>query len=282
MGLQKRQAAQAEKMSVVRKGVSVIVFLSALCACRAKPAGEDPVPREPMEVAAEPRGGVVSRIAAYEAIEVTDGGVIRGTVRILGEVPEPAQILVQKDTEVCGLSVTNPAITLGPGNTVADVVVFLKGITKGKPLTPVGRTVEQQIVGCALVPRLELLSLGSTLELRNGDPIVHEVQGFIGEAKVFEAFLPFQDFRARVALDQFGIIALRCGAGHTWMSGTVVVQEHPYYSRTDSKGDYSMEGVPPGPRRLAVWHELLGEMEVDVTVEAGSVTIMDLELEAPK
>ncbi len=158
MGLQKRQAAQAEKMSVVRKGVSVIVFLSALCACRAKPAGEDPVPREPMEVAAEPRGGVVSRIAAYEAIEVTDGGVIRGTVRILGEVPEPAQILVQKDTEVCGLSVTNPAITLGPGNTVADVVVFLKGITKGKPLTPVGRTVEQQIVGCALVPRLELLS----------------------------------------------------------------------------------------------------------------------------
>ncbi len=43
-----------------------------------------------------------------------------------------------------------------------------------------------------------------------------------------------------------------------------------------------MEGVPPGPRRLAVWHELLGEMEVDVTVEAGSVTIMDLELEAPK
>lgn len=267
-------------MSVLGNGVLVIVLLLTWGACRANPWGEEPVPEERTEATAEPQTGPISRIVDYEAVEVTDGGTIRGTVRILGEAPEPARSPVQKDTEVCGLSVASPSVTLGPSSTVVDAVVYLKGVTKGKPLTPLGRAVEQQIVGCALTPRLELLPLGSTLELRNGDPIVHEVQAFIGKTKVFEVFLPFQDFRARVELDQFGIVALRCGAGHTWMSGTLVVQEHPYYSRTDSRGTYSIESIPPGPHRLAVWHELLGEMEVDVTVEPGSILTMDLELEA--
>jgi hypothetical protein len=277
-----RQALQEEKMSVLKSGASVLVLLFACCACRDDPQAGQPMPSDRTEVAAESRSGIVSRIVDYEAIEVTEGGTIRGTIRIMGEAPEAVQIPVQKDTEVCGLSVVGPSITLGPANTVVDAVVYLRGVTKGRPLVPAGRAVEQQIVKCALTPRLEFLPLGSTLELRNGDPIVHEIQAFIGDTKIFEVFLPFKDFRARVELDQFGIVALRCSAGHTWMSGTLVVQEHPYYSRTDSRGAYSIEDIPSGPHRLALWHELLGEMEVDVTVETGAVTTMDLELEAPR
>jgi hypothetical protein len=223
----------------------------------------------------------VSWNADYEAIEVNEQGTLRGTIRILGDVPEPAQIPVRADTEVCGLSVDGPSIRLGAGKTVADAIVYLKGITKGRSLVPLSRVVEQQVVGCGLSPRLALLPVGSTLEILNGDPIVHEIQAFIGKSKVFEVFLPFQDFRARVELNQHGFVALRCGAGHTWMSGTLVVQEHPYYSRTDTSGIYSIEGIPVGSHRLAVWHELLGEMEAEVAVESDMVTTMDLELEAP-
>jgi hypothetical protein len=269
-------------MSVLRSGAPVFALALACCACRADPQRQRPATSDLSESTAEPTSGIVSRVVDYEATEVANGGTIRGALRILGEAPEPAQIPVQKDTEVCGLSVASPSIKLGPANTLADAVVYLKGITKGKPLTPVGRVVEQQIVQCALTPRLELLPLGSTLEIRNGDPIVHEVQAFIGESKIFEVFLPFKDFRARVELDQFGILGLRCGAGHPWMRGTLVVQEHPYYSRTDSRGFFSLEDIPPGLYRLAVWHEIMGEMEVDVTVEPGSITTMDLELEAPR
>src|SRR5438445_8204960 len=42
------------------------------------------------------------KAAAYEAVNVTDGGVISGVVKFAGVPPKPARLEVSKDRDVCG------------------------------------------------------------------------------------------------------------------------------------------------------------------------------------
>ncbi|MEK7822398.1 MAG: hypothetical protein AAB260_05085, partial [Planctomycetota bacterium] len=39
---------------------------------------------------------------AYEVIDVKDGGVISGVVKLSGDAPAPEELLIDKDPEVCG------------------------------------------------------------------------------------------------------------------------------------------------------------------------------------
>src|SRR3989449_6303021 len=79
---------------------------------------------------------LAGRAAAYEAIAVTDGGTLSGTVTIEGTAPPPAKIEVTKDPEVCGKESkekVNPVLLVGAGGGIANVVVTVKA-TKGKKL----------------------------------------------------------------------------------------------------------------------------------------------------
>src|SRR3989442_1669909 len=70
--------------------------------------------------------GLAGRAAAYEAIAVTDGGTLSGTVTIEGTAPPPAKIEVTKDPEVCGKESKekgNPSLLVGQGGGIANVAV---------------------------------------------------------------------------------------------------------------------------------------------------------------
>ena len=72
---------------------------------------------------------LATRAMAYEAVAVTDGGSISGTVKYAGTPPAPAKIPVTKDPEVCGkegMEKTSPDLLVGAGGGVANVVVVVK------------------------------------------------------------------------------------------------------------------------------------------------------------
>jgi len=59
---------------------------------------------------------LAGRAAAYEAIAVTDGGTLSGTVTYDGTPPAAAKIEVTKDPEVCGKESkekVNPVLLVG-------------------------------------------------------------------------------------------------------------------------------------------------------------------------
>src|SRR5438445_12200903 len=75
---------------------------------------------------------LAGRAAAYEAIAVTDGGTLSGTVTTERTAPPPAKIEVTKDPEVCGKESkekVNPSLLVGQGGGIAKEVATVKAQT---------------------------------------------------------------------------------------------------------------------------------------------------------
>jgi hypothetical protein len=67
--------------------------------------------------------------------------------------------------------------------------------------------------------------------------------------------VPFPDPNAPVerALTNRGLVELSSAAGHWAMRAYLFVDDHPYYTRTDSQGRFKLDGVPPGRYELVGW-----------------------------
>ena len=233
--------------------------------------------------AGSPRESESARPPAYETIAVDEGGAVAGTVRLSASLPPPAETPVLKDQATCGEHTPDPSLELGKENTIANVVVSLVGVTQGKemPALPAPAKLDQK--QCVYIPHIQILTPGTSVDIYNSDPILHNVHAYLSASNtIFNLALPVQGFRIRRRLDDPGLVSLKCDAGHTWMSGYIVVQEHPYYALTTADGAYLIEDIPAGEYRLRIWHEWLGEFEVPVVVEAGTMTTVELELKAPE
>jgi len=55
-----------------------------------------------------------------------------------------------------------------------------------------------------------------------------------------------------------------------------LVTDNPFTAVTDSRGRFSLIGVPPGTYRLRVWHELLGTLTRPVTIPDGETEVVVL------
>jgi hypothetical protein len=218
----------------------------------------------------------------YEVVEVPDGGQVRGRVRISGPTPNLEDLLVGKDQGVCGETTPNRSLRLGREGGVEGAVVTLAGITSGVELRPLPGVAKIEITKCRLFPHVLLVPLGSTLEIVNNDSILHDIRAHLGETMLFDVALPIQHFRAQRSLELPGIVNLTSGAGHTWVSGYVVVKDHPYYASTDARGAYTIDAIPPGTYDLRVWHEFLDGEKSVLIVEPETTATVDFSLEVPR
>ena len=50
---------------------------------------------------------------------------------------------------------------------------------------------------------------------------------------------------------------------------------HPFFAVSDQLGNYEIRGLPEGSYTLVVWHEKLGEKEIEVNVVAGESRRLD-------
>ena len=120
---------------------------------------------------------------------------------------------------------------------------------------------------------------GFTLK-RNSDGVLHNTNLTLveGNKKIANIALPKKDQVVEKPLKKAGLVDVRCDA-HDWMQGYVYVTENPYAAVTDANGAFTMADVPAGEHKAWVWHEVLGEKEATVTVEAGGAATLDIAFE---
>jgi len=253
----------------------------------------------------------VFQIEAYQMIEVTGGGTMSGIVTFEGAVPELETFKVDKskysdkDIQVCHLEAgtrTLDALLVSQSKGIKDVVVSLIDIQQGKAIPAdfrvmstdekgqplelpkgsegTGLWILQQ--GCRFIPHVAVIPVGRLLEIYNHDGIAHNVHAVGFQNPGFNDQQPGSKKRLRKSGKNFAtpeIMELRCDI-HNWMSGVIVVADHPYYAVTDPAGKFKIADVPPGDYTIQFWHSKLGAKKQKVTVRAGVDTKVSIVMTA--
>jgi hypothetical protein len=214
-------------------------------------------------------------VSAYEAVQVTDGGTIRGKVVYRGDAGT-RKIIPTKDTEVCGGIREEPLVLVASDGGVQDALVFLKDIQKGNAPAKPARSPEVNNHNCQFEPHVQAMPVGSIV-IVNSDPVLHNTHGFFGKQTVFNQAMPTKGMRIEKPVKKAGMMRIECDV-HGWMLAWAYAAEHPYYAVTKKDGTFSISDVPPGSYTLVAWQEAADEVEVPVTVKAKEATQQNIEL----
>jgi hypothetical protein len=226
-------------------------------------------------------GSIELRSEPYRPVTLGSFGAITGTVEIDGEIPGDSIVTPTVDREICGAAYPDSSI-VHQGNALANVVVWLADVKEGKAL-PIERRTEIVNEDCRLVPRLQAVVAGTTVNVRSEDRLAHTtrfVRGGAGGDTV--AVIPLTDDGQVVPNEHIaakaGLIAATC-LQHPWTRGFIAAFESPYFALTEQSGTFRIDSVPPGTYRLVAWHERgQSQVEQQVTVSAGATSTVDLKV----
>ena len=220
----------------------------------------------PKKSSSPPPTQAVMEIEGYQSVNVPDGGTISGKVLFTGDW-KPVTIPVAKDQQVCGRTRQDPSLVLDGQGGVRNALVRITDIRKGKGLGGMHPVLDQR--GCEFRPHMLVVPVGTTLEIRNSDGILHNVHSFSKKNTPFNKAQP--KFRKKIThtFTKAEIVSIKCDV-HSWMSGWLVVSDHPYYDVTSEGGAFELPNVPPGKYTVEIWHERLGKQTKNVSVEPGS------------
>jgi plastocyanin len=223
-------------------------------------------------------------IASSAACNVTAANVM-GTITLKGEPPQEKNITPVKSDPLCGkLHSSVPKTTfyvVGPNSTLADVVVSIQGVS-GKSTGASAPPVIMDQVACLYVPQILVLQTGQTLQVKNSDPLPHNVhsepkaRGNKKENKIQMAKGPDLKF----TFDQpEEFVRFKCDI-HPWMFAWVTIFDHPYYAITGQDGTFKIANLPPGKYKIKAIHRKAGEIVQEVEVKDGQDAKVDFVMDA--
>ena len=193
----------------------------------------------------------------YQVISVSNGGTITGTVKWSGPAPHISSMAISKDQQICDPTSQKTRdlerLVLGPQGGVANTVVFLKDISRGKAidLPEQRRFLDQK--RCRYEPHILLVPSRASLQMRSSDAVLHTIH--MDGAATYNLPFPFPNQVISRDMPSLGLVNLKCNGGHTWMNAEMLVVSHPYYAVTDESGKFQLSDVPAGEYELVAWHE---------------------------
>lgn len=141
------------------------------------------------------------------------------------------------------------------GRQAADLRTTFVWFTPDAPVsvTPPEEPYEIVTVRKEFTPRTLAVPVGSTVRFPNQDPILHNVFS-VSDPRPFDLGLYRQGEGGSVTFDRPGVVRIYCNV-HQSMVAYVLVLETPHSTRPGADGSFRLDGLPPGPGTLTVWHE---------------------------
>lgn len=118
-------------------------------------------------------------------------------------------------------------------------------------------------------PRLLVVAQGSTIRFPNEDPILHNVFSVSGD-NAFDLGLYNQGPGKEVTFRHPGTVRVYCNV-HKAMATYVLVLDTRHWQRPEEDGSFRLEGLPTGKGTLFVWHERADPLEVEVSLDGGTL-----------
>lgn len=204
-------------------------------------------------------GFTYGALGEYEVIEVKGGCTINGSVKFVGDIPELEMLVLDKDLHVCGMD-TRPSKRLvidEDSRGIKNVLVYIENITSGKKFEDKWHFVLNQ-KACEFVPHMQVVPVNSTVELRNRDPMAHNVHAYPVRNTTFNVSIPSRGKPPVKSFSREEKVKVGCDR-HRWMRAWILVMDDPYYYLTGADGTFEITDVPPGNYRVSIWHEAFDE-----------------------
>lgn len=261
----------------MRKAVNHVLtplsFLAAISLAWLMAAGCENGPPAPAET--------VSSLPEDLAIDFEPAtvGTLSGQVKWEGPIPQVPPVV----TRPCSVAMEglreklvrdNPnAPDIDPqSRAVRGAVVYLRGVDRHRSrpwdLPPVRvelRDRRVHVLQGEADSSVGFVRRGDQVELTSREALFHSLH-FRGPS-FFGVSLPDADIRIKRRLGANGLVEVSSGAGYYWMRGYLFVDDHPYYARTDARGHFAFNQVPPGCYDVVCWlpnwHEERHERDPD-------------------
>ena len=182
--------------------------------------------------------------------------------------------------DASGVGIVKGTITIG-GKPADDAVVSIEGLSKDQIKIQMAHSKPQKKIidqrNLKFVPRVVAIMTGETVDFPNHDKSWHNVYSKGGANDFDLGLYPSGKSRSK-KFDNSGVSRILCNA-HPDMEAFVVVKDHPFFSATDSRGNYEIKNVPLGKVRVQIWHP--GFEVRDETVDLvrdGEVFAMNIDL----
>jgi hypothetical protein len=110
--------------------------------------------------------------------------------------------------------------------------------------------------GCNYEPYILGMMVGQPLQIKNSDPILHNVHALpaVDGNQEFNIAQPTQGQTDTKTFDKKEILVkVKCDV-HNWMFAYVGVMDNPYFALTDADGNFKISNVPPGDYTLTAYH----------------------------
>jgi len=218
-------------------------------------------------------------IVAAGAVAQSNTGTIKGHLRLTGKLPGNPIIRMGMDP-MCskmnaGKRVIQQYVVATADGSLANVFVRLKGNVPQTPIPTQPVVIDQQ--ACVYTPRVVGARVGQTVQIKNSDMLLHNVDASSGKNNGFNIAQPraalVYEFKPK---NEEIMLHLKCDV-HNWMNAYVGIVTNPYFAVSNTMGTFQIDKVPPGTYTLEAWHERFGLVSKPVTVKAGAIASVDFD-----
>ncbi len=215
--------------------------------------------------------------SSYTVVSVDDGGTLKGRVTLSGQVPRVRSfhLIHSPNIEFCSRISDGRGhrllfdFTVSQNRGLKDTIIHLANVEKGKPFSPKMQTFH--IDRCRANRYVIGARNGENILVENTDPIQHEIATYevrnIYSDQTSNRPLPEKSSQVRSVFVREGAneFIIKCNL-HPFLQTHAYLVQNPYYTVSDSKGNFSIEKIPPGNYEVIAWHPYIPEQRAMITI----------------
>ena len=229
---------------------------------------------------------------AYQEMEVTNGGTIRGKATLSGQMPTPRiyHLILFPNIDMCAEVDTDDEMNrvledfkISPDGGLKDVVITLDHVEAGKPFNkePINILSEN----CKFFPDVNLIRQGESFKVDNVDAVMHNSQVYQKERGKILLNIPIPAEEVSEGKVNFRkhykIMQMICGM-HEFMQTWGYRVQNPYYAKTPIDGNFKIDSIPPGEYKVTAWHYLMKKQTRKIKIAAGETIDLNFDFRAGK